>query len=71
MPVANALSTITGLPMPKKMGAQRKKKKKFLEETVGWLRNNDPDVDDVLDDTTVEALAKLVGQSLPPGIRRI
>ena len=69
MAVANALSTITGLPMPKKMGA--KKKQKFLDETVGWLRNNDPDVDDVLDDTTVEALAKLVGQSLPPGIRRI
>merc|ERR1712113_1380628 len=35
-----AFSELTGLSLPKKMTA--KKKKKFMEDSLDWLRKNDP-----------------------------
>merc|ERR1711897_94901 len=54
-----ALSKLTGAPMPKKM--KSKQKKNFVEDSVAWLRENDPGRLDTVDDATVETLTKLAG----------
>merc|ERR1711897_109286 len=57
--LVNALSKITGNPMPKKMTAEAKKK--FVEDSVNWLRENDPGRLDMVDDATAKAFAELAG----------
>merc|ERR1712232_976388 len=57
VPVVEALSNITGVPMPKKMTPSEKKK--FLEDTVDWVRKNELDV------PVVEALSNLTGVPMP------
>merc|ERR1712207_23195 len=47
--------------MPKKM--KPKQKKTFVEDSVAWLRENDPGRLDTVDDATVEILTKLAGIS--------
>merc|ERR1712157_20947 len=57
--LVNALSKITGNPMPKKMTAEAKKK--FVEDSVNWLRENDPGRLDTVDDETAKAFTELAG----------
>jgi hypothetical protein len=52
--------------MPKKF--TEKNKKRFMEDSLDWLRKNVPDVDKNLDNPTVEAVTNLAGHALPPGI---
>merc|ERR1712232_287632 len=55
----NALSKITGKPLPKKM--TRKAKKNFVDESMEWLRDFDPGRLDTVDDVTAEAFTKMAG----------
>merc|ERR1711935_1155905 len=57
--LVNALSKITGFPMPKKK--TQKEKKKFVEDSISWLRENDPGRLDTVDDPTASAFTKLAG----------
>ena len=54
-----AFSKVTGLPMLGKFLA--KNKKNFVNESVGWLRNNDPGRLETVDDGTTAVFAKLAG----------
>merc|ERR1712151_391879 len=42
-----------------------KRKKKFVNDSIDWLRNNDPGRIDSFDDPTAEALTNLAGISMP------
>merc|ERR1712241_577338 len=57
--LVKALSKLSGVPVPKKM--KRKEKKKFVEDSLDWLRENDPGRLDTVDDPTVSSLMKLAG----------
>merc|ERR1711865_1294197 len=57
--LVSALSKITGLALPKKLTAE--KKKKFVEDSIDWLRENDPGRLDTVDDPTATAFAALAG----------
>merc|ERR1711897_25658 len=64
-----ALSKGTGRALPKKM--KGKQRKKFVEDSIDWLRENDPGRLETVDDGTVSSLMKLaglpyVGSPLPP-----
>merc|ERR1712084_45986 len=53
------MGKITGAPEPKKKTP--KHKKKFIEDCIGWLRQNDPGRLDTVDDATANAFTKLAG----------
>merc|ERR1712154_317650 len=53
-----------GMSMPKAGLLPEEEKKKAIEESLEWLRNNDLDVEDV-DGPTVKTLSKLAGIPLP------
>merc|ERR1711933_526103 len=57
--ILNALSKITGAPIPKKM--KPKHKKRFVDDSISWLRSNDPGRLDTVDDPTATAFTKLAG----------
>merc|ERR1712084_154218 len=57
--LANALSKITGKPLPDNMTPQAKKE--FVDESMDWLREFDPGSLDTVDDDTAEAFASLAG----------
>merc|ERR1712084_105916 len=57
--LANALSKITGKPLPDNMTPQAKKE--FVDESMDWLREFDPGSLDTVDDATAEAFASLAG----------
>merc|ERR1711933_75278 len=57
--LVNALSKLTGKPVPKKM--LQKEKKKFVEDSIAWLRNNDPGMPNAVDDKTAKSFAELAG----------
>ena len=55
-----ALAKTTGKSIPEKMTA-RNKEKKFVDDSVQWVRHKDPGKPDTLDDTTAEIFATLAG----------
>merc|ERR1712130_545689 len=57
--LANALSKITGKPLPDNMTPQAKKE--FVDEAMDWLREFDPGRLDTIDDATAEVFANLAG----------
>merc|ERR1712176_246620 len=57
--LVSALSKITGKAMPKKMTAEAKKN--VVNDSIGWLRENDPGRLDMVDDATAKAFAELAG----------
>merc|ERR1712238_545778 len=57
--MGSALSKITGASMPERMIP--KEKKKFVDDSVDWLRENDPGRLDTVDDRTATAFTKLAG----------
>merc|ERR1712072_1197583 len=59
--LVSALSKVTGISMPKKKTPKRKKK--FVEDSISWLRENDPGRLDTIDDPTAMALTKFAGIS--------
>merc|ERR1712072_1080559 len=59
--LVSALSIITGAPIPKKKTA--KKKKKFVEDSINWLQENDPGRLDTVDDPTAMAFTNIAGIS--------
>ena len=61
-PTLEALSNLTGLPLPKNVAPEDKKK--HLDENIDWLRRNSPDMSD-LDNPTVEKVKAL---EFPRGI---
>merc|ERR1711933_178131 len=42
-----------------------RKKGKVMGDTLNWIRNNDPEVDDSPDEDLIMALSKLIGAPLP------
>ena len=61
-PTLDALSNLTGVPVPEKIN--RDKKNKFLEDTMDWLRNNEPKVEEI-DEPDLEKLANLADIPVP------
>merc|ERR1712086_578092 len=59
MSLVTALSKITGLPINDKLTS--KKKKKFVEDSISWLQENDPGRLDTVDDPTASEFTKLAG----------
>merc|ERR1711935_892437 len=57
--LVSALSKVTRIPMPKELTA--KKKKKFVEDSISWLQENDPGRLDTVDDPTATEFTKLAG----------
>merc|ERR1712232_1331369 len=57
--LVNALSKITGKPLPDNMTPQAKKE--FVDESMDWLREFDPGRLDTVDDATAEVFTSLAG----------
>merc|ERR1712113_384923 len=64
-PTVEAFSKLTGIALPKKKSPASNKK--FMEEAIDWLRNNEPNLEDV-DDSTVEEVTKIAGVHMPRGV---
>ena len=65
-PTLTAFSKLAGVDIPENLSSSQKKK--VMEDSLSWLRNNNPTLDGNLDDPTLEAVTKLAGVSLPPGV---
>merc|ERR1712232_1355857 len=57
--LVNALSKITGKPLPDNMTPQAQKE--FVDESMDWLREFDPGRLDAVDDATAEVFTSLAG----------
>merc|ERR1712207_139281 len=54
-----AFSKLTGAPIPRKMNS--KNRKRFVEDSLNWLRNNDPGRLDNVDEKTAETITNFAG----------
>merc|ERR1712003_419407 len=57
--LVKAFSKLTGAPIPKKM--KSKNRKRFIEDSLNWLRNNDPGRLDTIDERTAETITDFAG----------
>merc|ERR1712207_112212 len=59
MGLLEAFSKLTGAPIPRKMNS--KNRKRFVEDSLNWLRNNDPGRLDNVDEKTAETITNFAG----------
>jgi hypothetical protein len=64
-PTIQSLANLAGVPIPKKL-IPPEKKKPILDETMNWLRNNEPTHD--VDEPTLQKLANLTNNPIPSNI---